>query len=236
MGDTLDFARTHYRNHIRGYRDDDNSQEAIDEYVRKDVRALAKILAPVKGRLMGAILGNHFHEFMDGTNSEQYLCQLLKIPYLGPTGLVRLEFKDRAGVVRHTMTLWAHHSGGSAGGRTSGGDVNAMERAENTFDADIYLLSHTHRRYGTRQPILRLNAKGKPRLIERSKIFIRTGAFLKGYKQDMPTTDRRYTASYAEQKALRPTDLGWVTARITLVDWGSKDSKGGVQQKIEISY
>jgi hypothetical protein len=238
MGDTCDFARTHYRDHIRGYTQDSNSQEAIDNFCRRDVEALAKELMPIKKKLMGAILGNHSWCFMDGTNSEQYLCRLLGIPYLDSTGFIRLEFRDRLGICRHVMTVWAHHSGGTSGGRTSGGDVNSLERAEHAFDADIYLLSHTHRRYGTKQTLLKMTTKGEPRLQERTKVFIRTGAFLKGYKEDMPTSDRHYSTSYAEQKALRPTDLGWVTVHIRLIDAGLKPKhlESGVKQDIRIEF
>ena len=34
MGDSLDAARTHYRKHIRGYKEDENSQEVLDDMIR----------------------------------------------------------------------------------------------------------------------------------------------------------------------------------------------------------
>jgi hypothetical protein len=211
MGDTMDCARTHFRNHVRGYRQDSNSQHALDDYVRKDVADLAKALEPIKGRIAGAILGNHFWEFMDGTNSEQYLCQLLGIPYLGAMGVIRAEFRDgRSGKQRASIVVFVHHHGGSKGGRLTGGDVNALERTEGMMEADIYALAHTHRRYATRVPRLRLTTKGKPQLIEDTKVFVRCGAFLKGFGLDFPEASRAHSPSYAETQALRPTDLGWV--------------------------
>lgn len=220
MGDTCDFARTHYRDHVRGYRADKNSQEVIDRWARKDVESLAKILDPIKKKLIGAILGNHFWEFLDGTNSEQYLCQLLGIPYLGPTALVRLEFKDKRDKTRHTMIMWGHHHGGSSGGRTTGSDVGALERAEGSFDADIYLLGHTHKRHVIKKPILTMSSKGKPHILARMKVFARTGAFLKGYSEDCPSTTMQHVPTYAEEKAYRPTDLGWVEITIKLTESG----------------
>lgn len=245
MGDSMDSARTHYRDHVRSYRQDENSQEALDEYHKEDVRKLAKVLEPIKGRIAGAILGNHYWQYLDGTNSEQYLCQLLGIRYLGPTGIVRLEFRDKSKDVRLMMVLYAHHSGGSAGGRTAGGDVNALHRAETAFDADIYCLSHTHRRYAHREPVLGLTRKGTPRLVERPKVFIRTGAFLKGYREDFPSTERPHFPTYAEQKAYRPTDLGWVTCAVDVTyqrDHANGNKKRGereanvVRPEITVSF
>ena len=218
MGDSLDCARTHYRDHVRGYRQDENSQQALDEWMKRDVEALAKELQPIKKKIIGIILGNHFWEFSDGTNSEQYLSRLLDVPYLGPMGVVRLEFRTPSNnnCVRHQMTLFAHHSGGGNGGRTTGADVGALERQEASFDADIYCLSHTHRRHGFKVPQLALNRKGQPRLTERTRVFMRTGAFLKGFAEDYPSKDRPHVPTYAEKKALRPTDLGWVSLHIKL--------------------
>lgn len=242
MGDTSDFARTHYRKHLRSYVEDENSQEAIDGYVREDIRKLAKVLMPIKSKVMGAISGNHYYEFMDGTNSEQELCRNLGIPYLGPTGLIRLEFvkdykkkgKDEA---QHQIVIWAHHHGGSMGGRTTGGDVNALERAEGSFDADIYLLSHTHRRYATRSPLLTLTKRGEPRIVERVKVFARTGAFLKGYKEDSPNNEQAHRPTYAEQKAMRPTDLGWVTINIKLTKvHNANTGENDYRRNITLSY
>lgn len=213
MGDTTDAFRTHARQHLKGYTVDENSLEAIDEWHKAEVRDLAKELTPIKDRIAGVILGNHYAQYQDGTNSEQYLCQLLGLRYLGPVGFIRLDFRDKR-QVRHHLTIFAHHHGGSQGGRTAGGDVNALTRAESGFEADIYALSHTHRRYAVREVLLGITTKGDPRPIERPKVLIRTGAFLKGFGEDNPSPTQRHSPSYAEQKALRPTDLGWVRCEI----------------------
>lgn len=238
MGDSLDFARTHYRDHIRSYRADQNSQLAVDEYVKHDIGKLAKLLMPIKDRIIGAILGNHHHEFADGTNGEQFLCQLLGIRYLGPVGLIRVDFRDRSGRTRHSMVIYAHHHGGSMGGRTTGADANALERSETTFDADVYVLSHTHRRIGFKLPKLEITSKGRPIVIERTKAFIRSGAFLKGYGEDNPSTTRPHFPTYAEQKALRPTDLGYVTLTIDLTHVGNNgpNDPNRVKREFTVSY
>jgi hypothetical protein len=212
LGDTTDLARTHFRKHLKSYLEDENSVLAIDEMVKTQVEALAAKLKPVSKKILGAVLGNHYYQFASGVNTEQYLCQLLGIPYLGPTGVIKLCFREPSNdnFTRQSLIIYAHHHGGSMGGRTTGSDVNTMEKAENVFDADIYVLSHTHRRHAFRSPKLTLDDSNPPKVKERTKIFIRSGAMLKGYKEDDPQVDQQHLPSYAETAAYRPTDLGYV--------------------------
>jgi len=209
MGDSLDSARTHYRNHVRAYRDDANSQESLDDLQRRVVRELADIISPIKHKILGTIRGNHYWEFSDGTNSEQYLCQLLGLKYLGVLGVLRLVTPSEREVV-----VFAHHSGGG-GGMTVGGDANAMTKQELAWDADIYLMGHTHKRIAFKTATLKLTREEQPQVVERSRVLVRCGAFLKGFKQDYPTVDRPHLPSYAEEKAYRPTDLGWVRVDVS---------------------
>jgi predicted phosphodiesterase len=204
MGDSLDSARTHYRNHVASYREDENSQEALDELQRGVVRELAEILKPIKHKIMGCIRGNHYWEFSDKTNSEQLLCKLLGIKYLGVLGGVRVV--TPAG---KKLAVFAHHSGGG-GGMTVGGDANSMVKQEAAWDVDVYLMGHTHKRIAFKLPTMRLTDEEHPQIVERTKVFVRCGAFLKGFKIDNPTVDRPHAPGYAEVRAYRPTDLGWV--------------------------
>jgi hypothetical protein len=238
MGDSLDLARTTYRKHIRGYQGDENSQDQLDDYARHEVEKLAMVLQPVREKLWGIVQGNHYWEFMDGTNSEQYLCQLLKIPYMGAMGLFRVTSPTAAPSGRDakgSITIYAHHTGGTCGGRTIGGDVNALVRQESAWDVDIYLLGHTHRRIAFKEPVMRLSHRGVPKVIERSKVFARTGAFLKSFKEKKVPVDQRHAPSYAEKAAYRPTDLGWVTINVKWRALGSHGSNTRVPE-YRLSY
>ncbi len=217
MGDSLDMARAHYRNHLRTYRADENSQDALDGFAKGEVRKLADRLAPIKKRIWGALSGNHYWEFADGTNSEQYLCHLLGIPYLGALGVFRVNAESP----KQTLTVFAHHSGGTSGARTTGGDVNGVARAELAWDMDVYLMGHTHRRLAWKDPVMGLSRERQPRVVERTKVFARCGAFLKGFKEDFPTTTQRHVPSYAEKESYRASDLGWVEIS---VEW-TKDGR-----------
>jgi hypothetical protein len=216
MGDALDQERTHYREHLRSYRADSNSQAALDRHHRRDVEDLAKLLLPVKGKLIGAISGNHYHEFMDGTTSDQYLCRLLGIPFLGPMGCVRLDFMNSQDRVAHRMVVTAHHNGGSRGSRTMGADVNALGRFGQVVESSIYLLSHTHQCHGHKKDILTVNGANPPVVEARTICYVRTGAFLKGYDSALPTNNAPYFPGYAELAAYPPTTLGFVKIHIDL--------------------
>src|SRR5574341_218422 len=209
MGDTLDSARTHYRDHLRSYRADQTSQEVLDDLQRGSVRDLAEIIRPIKDRVIGAIRGNHYWEFQDGTNSEQLLCKLLGITYLGALAMIRIRTpKGRK------LVVYAHHTGGG-GGITVGGDINTFLKQEMAWDADIYLAGHTHKRLAFKVPTMHLTDEQEPKIVERTKMFVRCGAMLQGFKPDYPTVDRAHEPSYAELKAYRPTDLGWVTVSVS---------------------
>jgi predicted phosphodiesterase len=207
LGDSMDVARTHFRDYVSGYRGDGNSQEAFDAYVREDVRKLAAILMPVKKKIIGTMRGNHYWPFMDGTNTEQYLAHLLGVRYIGDLGLIRL--KTRKG----SVVVYAHHSAGGGGAQTAGGDMSSVSRQELRWDADIYLAGHTHRRLVWKESKMAVGT-GDQLLVEHTKVFARCGAFLQGYKVDNPTTTQRYEPGYAEAKSYRPTDLGWVEIRV----------------------
>lgn len=237
MGDSLDSARTHYRDHVRAYRSDQNSQIQLDEWNKRDVAELAKELRPIKDKIIGVIRGNHYWEYADGTNSEQELCRQLGLTYLGPVGIVRVDFRDKSGKCRHTLVIYGHHHGGSMGGRTTGGDVAGLERSELSFDADIYVLSHTHRRHGFKVPKLGITSKGPARITEYTRVFIRSGAFLKGFGEDHPSKERPHFPTYAEEKALRPTDLGFVALEIKLSQIHNRSNKANeVRREFTLRY
>lgn len=219
MGDSFDFARTHYRKHLRGYQEDLNSPEALDQWVRNEVQALADKLKPYSSQIIGCILGNHLWTFLDGTNSEQYLCQLLGIRYLGPQAVVRLDLFD-SDSRRESLVLYAHHHGGSMGGKSAGGDMNALLKQEAIIDADIYCLGHTHDTYGKLVPKFAVTTKGQPQLLTRTRAFLRTGCFYQP-ASPAPTAHNAHHASYPAQAGYGPKHQGYVTLTTHLSTQGN---------------
>lgn len=217
MGDMLDQDRTHRRKHRKAYTEDGSSIPLHDDrHNRADVERLAEILKPIRGKIYGVLQGNHYYQYSTGVTSDQYLCELLDVPYCGPIGFLRLTLKHGSGSTKNVM-VWAHHSGGSLGGRTTSGSISALLRQEPNWDADVYLLGHDHRRTAWTESTLGLTSKGVPRAMERTKVFARVGAFLKTYKhEDCVPKVTPHFPGYGEEKAFRPAGLGWIEITIHL--------------------
>lgn len=222
IGDMFDQARTKFRDHVRSYRMDATSQAAIDDFVRKDVEKFAKVLMPIRDRIMGCIWGNHRWEFSTGLSSDQYLCELLKIQFLGVEAFVRLRFDGRNKTQMNLLKLYAHHDAGTRSARTRGGDMTSLQRKAVDFDADIFVSGHTHRAMGDVVDILDLTLRGEPTIKTRPRAFIRAGTLLKSREVDSPNPLKVYFPHYAEQAAFGPSDLGWEKLSI----WFSR-SRGG---------
>jgi|SRR3990167_279646 len=207
MGDYLTLARSHYRNHIRAYRNDEDSQKQLDRLVKDRLEDFnRKYLRRIKHKLIGLAEGNHRWEFLNGTTSTQYLCELAEVPYLGFASGHRLQFVHRSGHPLQVLKMIVHHGDWSGGGMTTGGDINSLERRAEGWNADIVIAAHTHRKWGIPVPIMDFPAKGELKVVERPRAYIRAGCFVRGYVPGCVT--------YAERKLMKPTALGWVTLRI----------------------
>lgn len=223
LGDYFTFARTHYREHIRAYKDDEDSQREIDAMIRDRAREFyKKYLRRMKGKLLGLAEGNHGWRFQNGTTDTQMLCELADVPYLGYLSWHRLRFVHQSGHSLHVLKMLVHHGDWSAGGMTSGGDVNALEKRAEGWNTDIFLAAHTHRKHAQVVPIMDLPERGELRIVERPRVYIRCGCFMKGYVPKCMT--------YVERKMLRPTALGWVTLRIQFYHGGQPEKYAKMRQ------
>jgi hypothetical protein len=236
IGDMFDQARGKFRNHVRSYRMDANSQLAIDAFVRKEVEDFAKILKPISSRVIGLVWGNHRWEFATGLTSDQYLCELLKIPFLGVEAFVRLRFEGRDKTRGHILKMYAHHDAGTRSARTRGGDMTSLQRKAVDFDADIFVAGHTHRAMGDIVDILALSDFGEPAIITRPRAFIRAGTLVKSRRLDMPSPLKVYMPEYPEHSSLGPSDLGWEKLSIWFVRHGEHgNERTQTNMKIERS-
>src|SRR3990167_8343006 len=98
----------------------DTAERLIEEWAMQHVEELKEIMRPTKGRWIGMVEGHHFYEFSDGSTTDTELCRFLEAPFLGTTGMVRLQFVKQYGdaskshPVTTTCDIWMHH--GSGGG------------------------------------------------------------------------------------------------------------------------
>ena len=219
MGDSTDFARGGYRSFLKTYQKDDTSTGPVEGYAQTVVEQLADKLRPIASRVDGIIIGNHFWTFKDGTNSEQRLAAALGVDYLGPTVLMR--YRLGRGRKEMTVTVFGVHSFGRS--TTPTGAVTALLRQERITDADVILSSHSHDRLVVPLESLQISGSGQPHLGARTRLLIKTGAFLKTYKEESSVpTDEPHMVGYGEG-LYRPSSLGWVELEVT-----TKRSTSGV--------
>jgi len=97
-----------------------------------------------------------------------------------------------------------HH--GAGGAQTKGGKINRLKKFMDAFEADIYMMGHVHDQTGTREVVLSVNHAGT-KLIQKEKIGVISGGYLKTYSQDVTT--------YGEVAGYSPTTMGaaWVTIK-----------------------
>lgn len=176
------------------------------------VEKVDEILSPIWDKCLGLIEGGHddgirrYHHY-------DFMVELLKkankkqkppwdkVPYGGVDCFVRLNFKrgrlGRAGE-SHDYIIHARHGEGHA--RTSGARALAVLRlAQTMVNAHIILMGHLHGQEAPDIPERLILTRGKIKAFE--GIAVMTGAWLKGYMQDVPP-------SYVERWGFPPSSLG----------------------------
>lgn len=207
LGDYRNFLRGAARKHLLAYTADEESFLELSKMVRRNVEEFYKrYLRSIQGKLIGLIEGNHFFKFEDSTTDTQYLCQLAGVPYLTEMAGIRLtvHFSHKESRV---FILLAHHGHWSGGYSRVGGDLNAVEMKTFPWECDIALYGHSHRKAVHHSPIMQIPVKGRLQIVERPKVLIRTGSFVKGFVEDSP-------GRYTERKLLPPNELGYVALKI----------------------
>jgi len=96
-----------------------------------------------------------------------------------------------------SFRVFAHHGAGYA--TTPGGKLNRLVQFMQSFDADIYYCGHVHDHVARKEPAIGADRTCK-KLIERLRIGVISGSYLKTYHQG--------TTTYGEQRGYRPTSLG----------------------------
>lgn len=206
-GDYKNFLRTTARKHLQSYTADDNSFLELDSMVRGEtIKFHQRYIKKIQDRLLGLSEGNHLYTFQNRTTDTQFLCELANVPYLGKPCFMRLYIESEERFMR-VLKILIHHGDWSGGSGRIGGELNAAENKALGFDFDIYIFSHTHRKYAFQSPVLTIPERGELRTVERPRMFIRTGAFMAGY-------DAKCTDGYAHKKLLHPTELGYCKLKI----------------------
>lgn len=204
MGDYTDIASASERNILKDHKLHESTILTLDQLYDQFTRDFYNDISFMGGRCIGLIEGNHFGEFSYGATTTQKLCELLKCKYLGVSSFIRLSIKH--GKHSAAIDIWAHHGLGAA--RTIGGSLNKVEQMGEQAEADIYIMSHDHKKsvgYGSKLKLSQ--AMGNIGLVHRKQLYARCGSFLLGYVPDK--------VSYVADANMKPTDLGVVKIELT---------------------
>jgi len=155
-----------------------------------ELDTLTTELSVISDKCLGFVASNH-HNRVDkeiGISIDKVLAHNLNIPFLGITGLIRVQ------ICTSPYFMCLHHG---IGGGTYGGKVNnAMRIAHNYLGADIYMSGHTHTY--SHVPFMQ-------QVVDRKRGSIRTilsHSVVTGHCL-------KWKESYAEKLALHPAPIGF---------------------------
>ncbi len=195
-GDWLDMVIVADRKRYRKSVDDSIPQE--DDIVDQQIDEMYNIVIPYKSQIIGLMTGNHEDNITVrcNTNPIKRLCKLLNTTFLSYSSLIRMSLSEN-GARGRTVIIRTHHGWGG-GSRTMGADITKYSRDASSWDADIFLYGHVHKRQNDRVPRLGLSGL---QLISKPKIMVICGTYLKTFlKGDSP--------SYSEKEGYPPTEIG----------------------------
>ncbi|MDI6788785.1 MAG: hypothetical protein QME51_10480, partial [Planctomycetota bacterium] len=193
-------------------------------------KVLSKMLRPIKNKCLGLLQGNHEETLRLRYFNDQHsiLCSELDTPNLGAICLLTLHFfRNKSDGSR--LTFFISH--GKVGGRLIGATVNALSRLSQDFDADIYMLGHSHRKFtgeesriatkNLNNPNLRYSQQSRqgkhlyalPTEVQyRKKLVVATGSFMAGYPD---STLEKQVSTYVEKGLFSPSAIGVPVIDIT---------------------
>lgn len=197
MGDYLDHFSPSNRRALVAARGAlyDSARELLDDAIYGRLDEMAQILEPTRGSWLGMVAGDHTWDFEDGQNADSVLAGMLNAPFSDGAIMIHVKHPDCPLPLR----IFALHGAGASVSAT--GKTLHLERLMRSWDADIYLMGHSHLKYGL--PVDKHETvvkRGKSYLVRRTKIIGITGSFMDGYSLGKK--------SYVEEKALAPVPTG----------------------------
>lgn len=200
-GDIIDADRPSMRERKALYTHD--RPEVLSHEDEKDLLWLDKhvlsLFKDIASKCIGMVDGDHFKIFSNNMTSTAYLCQSLKMPYLGERLGFSSIYAEPAG---QRYGLWydviVRHGIGAA--KTPGGDLSGLVRQSTQWAADAHFGGHSHQENCHPTPVMAPNS-ARSALQEHIVWHIRGGAFLRGYLPGKTT--------YVEKGEMNPLCVGW---------------------------
>lgn len=207
MGDYTDNFRPTIQGRLYAALGRDDSAKTIDQMHQKQIREdVYPLLRPVVAHsaCLGLLGGHHDLTYSDGTNSTQYLCRLLGVPYLGDgEAMIRVHLKISTQDL--VFDLYATHGQGTGG--AVGSNILKLQKMLGHMDVDVILRGHSCDKFIFQEPQYYLSHSHPPRLRCRNRIIANTGSFSDGRSEGDTT--------YVEKANLIPKAVGYV--KISLV-------------------
>ena len=195
LGDYIDMLSPSNRKRIAAAGLYDTAMEVLWEKSKElTLEVYEQFLKPTTGRWLGLVHGHHFYAH-DGESSDEYLCSLLKAPFIGTSGFLRNH--------AHDFTVYVSH--GSGGGVLPGSALNRPYHIANGLQgADVYLFGHSTKLAATtlsRPFPVWGKRKADHRLEHRDIFLLSCGGFSKSNIVGKTWGD------YAEQAGMTPSPL-----------------------------
>lgn len=198
--------------------------DCVSDFVKiKDLGRLGKtftegvreLFKPIKHKCLGLLYGNHelkYEKWQEQQGLHEWLCTELGVPNLGYSALFDVVFergKVKEPVLKFeaSKTINYHHSQsfrfyvhhGAGFSTTPAGKLTRLIRFMSYFDANVFMTGHVHDQEGRR--MVEIGADSTcTKLIEKHKLGIISGSYLKTYEENVTT--------YGEQRGYEPTVLG----------------------------
>jgi hypothetical protein len=194
----------------------DADGKKLDDLIPDQFKAAARILAPAKGRIIGALKGNHEHRWIARHGVEsvwRLFCESIGAPSLGMSTIFDLHIwyndansRKRASgkAADRVVRVAAHH--GTGGGRTLAGKLaSGIRWSDGVWGCDVILWAHTHMMSGVCDPKIGGNEDCSEAKAH-NPVIVWTGGFLGTYHAG--------SIGYGEENAYRAVALGAPLVRI----------------------
>lgn len=160
---------------------------------------LEQQLERIGDQVLCGVMGNHYfkHVVQATANEKKKIFERMGAEFMGFRGLMELSLN---GEKTYKVSIWH----GAGGGYEYGAIANRLRKEDRKFDADIYLMGHSHRLFHF--PAVRLYINGG--IEQRVLHFCNTGSFLKAYDED--------TSGYAEAKGYDPQPMGFTELNLSV--------------------
>lgn len=185
-------------------------RDKLDNMISSQVAKFVEILEPIKDKCLGLHEGNHDRKIRIA-NQYDVVYEIWRafgipeIPLLKDAAITRLQFNTKYNSKKspsYSFDIFSTH--GNTGGRLGGAKLNRLEQIIGFFDADVYLMAHSHIKLTESKMLLYID--NNMNLKYKKKILAVTGCFLNGYTQG--------STSYVEKMMLPPTCTGVVKIMI----------------------